>query len=62
MKVLIKRKLDSKSRINIPAEVLEVAKLKPGDEFSFELSKTGAIVIRKVDKSNDNDSQISNEN
>lgn len=44
------RKVDSKGRVFIPKEVLETVGITSGDDVTFEMTKSGGIVIRKAKK------------
>ena len=50
MKVIVTSKIDPSGRIFIPSEVRKILNLKPGDSVCYEISKAGALVIRKVEK------------
>lgn len=42
------KEIDSRGRIKIPPETLQILKLKPGDKVYFEVTKSGSLVIRKA--------------
>ena len=50
MKVIVTSKIDPSGRVFIPSEVRKILNLKPGDSVCYEISKAGALVIRKVEK------------
>lgn len=45
----VTKPIDSKNRIILPKEVLELVDIKVGDRVYFEVSKTKAIIIRKYE-------------
>ena len=45
---VITRKLDSKGRLLIPAEVLAQTAIDPAGEVYFDITKGGCLVIRPV--------------
>ena len=47
------RKIDSKSRISLPKEVLDTVGLSAGDEVTFEVTKASGIILRKAKKYGD---------
>lgn len=47
------RKIDSKSRISLPKEVLDSVGISSGDEVTFEVTKAGGIVLRRAKKYGD---------
>lgn len=53
MKIVQTRNIDSKGRVAIPPEVRKMLKLNAGDTVCFEISRAGALVIRKVEKKED---------
>lgn len=53
MKIVQTRNIDSKGRVAIPPEVRKMLNLNTGDSVCFEISRAGALVIRKVEKKED---------
>lgn len=50
MKITLKRVIGNKFRLNIPPEIREAVNLKIGDVVTFDITKSGSIIVKKIEE------------